>query len=158
MKSAYVVTKAGGGTPNNKTLKIGDKVTGKMGSYKVTGKDTVEYTKATASATVTIPVTLKAYGKTYKVTSVAAKLLKNNKKVKRVVICSNITKIGAEAFSGCKNLKTITIKSSKLKSVGKNAIKNIYKRARITCPKKKKADYKKLFKKSTGYKKTMKIA
>lgn len=158
VKSAYVVTKAGGGTPNNKTLKIGDKVTGKMGSYKVTGKDTVEYTKATASATVTIPVTLKAYGKTYKVTSVAAKLLKNNKKVKKVVICSNITKIGAEAFSGCKNLKTITIKSSKLKSVGKNAIKNIYKRARITCPKKKKADYKKLFKKSTGYKKTMKIA
>lgn len=157
IKSKYVVT-AGSGTAKDKTLKVGDKVKGKQGTYKVTGNDTVEYIEAAASATVTVPVTFTAYGKTYKVASVAAKLLKNNKKVRKVVIGSNVTKIGAEAFCGCKNLKMIIIKSSKLKSVGKNAIKNIYKRARIACPKKKKAAYKKLFKKSTGYKKTMKIA
>lgn len=143
--------------PTDKELKIGSKVKGQKGTYKVTGKDTLEFTKATGSTTVTIVKTVKVDGKSYKVTSVAAKALKNNKKVKKVVIGSNITKIGAEAFSGCKNLKTISILSSKLKSVGKNAIKNINKKATISCPKKKKAAYKKLFKSRTGYKKTMKI-
>lgn len=155
VKSEYIIIQTG--ETSGKKLKIGSKVTGKMGTYKVTGKSTVEYIKAAKSATVTVPVSLKVNGKTYKVTSVAAKLLKNNKKVKKVVIGSNVTKIGAEAFSGCKNLKSITIKSTKLKSVGKNAIKNINKKASITCPKNKKTAYKKLFKSSTGYKKTMKI-
>lgn len=126
-------------------------------TYKITGKSTVQFTKTKATGTVTIPASIKVNGKTYKVTSVAANAMKNNKKVKKVVIGSNITKIGSGAFSGCKNLKTITIKSSKLKSVGKNAIKNINKKAKLTCPKKKKAAYKKLFKSSTGYLKTMKI-
>ena len=146
-------------TPNNETPKTGSKVTAGKATYKVTKKNTVEFSKvkSSASGTVTIPASIKIKGKTYKVTSVAAKAMKNNKKVKKVIIGSNVTKIGSEAFSGCKNLKNITIKSSKLKSVGRNAIKNINKKAAITCPKKKKAAYKKLFKSSTGYKKTMKI-
>lgn len=54
-------------------------------------------------------------------------------------------------------LSKITIKSSVLKSVGKNAIKGINKKATIKVPKKKLSKYKKLFNKKTGYKKTMKI-
>ena len=50
-----------------------------------------------------------------------------------------------------------TIKSTVLKSVGKNALKNIYKKATIKCPKKRLSAYKKLFKSNTGYKNTMKI-
>ena len=145
-------------TPKDTAPKAGSKVTVGKTSYKVMKNNTVEFTKmSAASGTVTIPAAVKINGKTYKVTSVAAKAFKNNKKVRKVVIGKNITKIGAEAFRGCKNLKTIAIKSTKLKSVGKNAIKSIYKKAKISCPKKQKAAYKKLFKSSTGYKKTMKI-
>ena len=70
---------------------------------------------------------------------------------------NKVTKIGAKAFYKCKNLKKIVIKGSKLKSIGKNAIKGINKKAVIKCPKKMVKKYKKLWKTSTGYKKTMKI-
>ncbi|MDE6566342.1 MAG: leucine-rich repeat domain-containing protein, partial [Lachnospiraceae bacterium] len=68
-----------------------------------------------------------------------------------------VTTIEKEAFKNCKSLKKIVIKSTKLKKVGKNAIKGIYKKAVITCKKKNLKAYKKLFSKKTGYKKTMKI-
>ena len=68
-----------------------------------------------------------------------------------------MTKIGKNAFSGCKNLNKITIKSAKLKSVGKNAIKGINSKATIKVPKKQLTTYKKLFKSKTGFKKSMKI-
>ena len=70
---------------------------------------------------------------------------------------NKFTKIGAKAFYKCKNLKKIVIKGSKLKSIGKNAIKGINKNAVIKCPKKMVKKYKKLWKASTGYKKTMQI-
>lgn len=66
-------------------------------------------------------------------------------------------KIGQNAFLNCKKLKSIEIKSSQLKSVGKNALKGINKNATIKVPKKQYKKYKKLFKSKTGYKKRMKI-
>lgn len=134
---------------------------GKM-IYKVTKKGaengTVEFVKTTAvSKTITIPSTIIVDGIEYKVTSIAAKALKGKKKVTKVVIGANVTKIGKEAFSGCKNLKTINIKSEKIKTIGANAIKNIHKKAKIYCPKKRKSAYKKLFSAKTGYRKTMSI-
>lgn len=134
-KLYYQVTKSG--TKN-----------GTVAFYKVSG--TVK--KLTIPATVTID------GITYKVTSIAAKALKNNKKITQAVLGSNLTAIGKEAFQGCKNLKKITIKSSKVKSIGKNAMKNIHKKAVIKCPAGKVNAYKKLFTAKSGYqKKTMKI-
>lgn len=145
-------------TDKNKTPEIGSQTTVKKMTYKVTSANTVEFTKTSIkSGTVTIPSSIKVNGKSCKVTSIAAKALKNNKKIKKVVIGSNVVTIGPDAFRGCKKLKTITIKSSKLKTVGKNAIKGIHKKAKIYCPKSKKKTYKKYFKSSTGYKKTMKI-
>lgn len=134
---------------------------GKM-IYNVTKKGpkngTVEFVKTTSvSKTITIPATVIVDGITYKVTSIAPKALKGKKKVTKVVIGANVTKIGKEAFSGCKKLKNITIKSVKIKTVGANAIKNIHKKAKIYCPKKRKNAYKKLFTAKTGYKKTMSI-
>lgn len=132
-------------------------------SYRVTKSGakngTVEFYKAGGNAkTLNIPSSVTINGITYKVTSVRAKAFKNNKKISHVTIGSNITAIGKEAFSGCKNLKNITIKSTKLTSVGKNAIKNIHKKAVIKCPSKKLKKYKSLFKAKTGFKKkTMKI-
>ena len=49
----------------------------------------------------------------------------------------------------------IDVQTKSLKSVGKNALKGVNKKAVISVPKKSAKKYKKLFKKSTGYKKTM---
>lgn len=68
-----------------------------------------------------------------------------------------VTAIGSNAFRNCRKLKTITIRSASLKSVGKNAIRGIHKKAVIKAPRKKLKLYRKLFKASTGFKKTMKI-
>lgn len=129
-----------------------DTVKGKKGTvtYEGTTKDNAKK--------VTIPTTVTIEGKKYTVTEVADNAFKGNTKIKEVVISKNVTKIGKNAFSGCKNLKKITIKSTKLKSVGKNAFKNIKKDTTIKVPKKQYSKYKKMIaKKNTGYKKTMKI-
>lgn len=111
--------------------------------------------KKTATS-VTIPKTVKIKGVTYKVTSIRDQAFKNNKKIKKVTIGTNITKIGKNAFLNCKNLKTIDIKSKKLKSVGKAAWKGIYSKAVIKVPKSKKNAYKVLLK-NKGQGKKVKI-
>ena len=97
-----------------------------------------------------------------------------------VIIGKNVKTIGSEAFYGCKKLKKITSYSGALKKVGKNAIKGVSKKLVIRVPRSKKKvmqrvkengyarmvyrrpasklkKYRKLFKKSTGFKKSMKI-
>lgn len=140
-----------------KAIKNGSKVTVNGNTYKVTSTKNKEisfYQTSSNAASVTIPKTVKIQGKTYKVTSVAANAFKNNKKLTSVTIGSNITKIGSKAFYGCSKLKKITVKSSKLKSVGKNALQGIYKKAVIKVPKGKYTKYKNLFK-NKGQKKTV---
>ena len=107
--------------------------------------------------TITIPSKVTYQGVTYKVTAVSANACNGMKKLTKVTIGANVKTIGKNAFKNCKKLKTITIKSSKLNSVGKNAIKGVNKKAVIKCPAKQVNKYKKLFKKNTGYVKTMKI-
>ena len=82
--------------------------------------------------------------------------IKNNNNLKKITIGSNITKIGVGAFKGCKNLKTITIKSKNLKSVGKNAFKGINPKAKIKVPSSCLEKYKKLLAKK-GQKSSVKI-
>ena len=122
--------------------------------YKVTksGKTggTVEYVKSTnkKAKTITIPATVKKDGVTYKVTSIAAKAFKNNKKITKVTIGSNVKSVGKEAFSGCKKLKSIIIKTTKLtnKSVGSKAFSGTNKKVKVKVPAKKLKAYKKLLK------------
>lgn len=78
---------------------------------------------------VTIPKVIKVEGHTY-----------------------NVTGISKNAFKGAKKLKKITIKSTEIKSMGKNAFAKISPKAKIKVPSKKLASYKKLIKKS-GFKK-----
>lgn len=139
----------------------GSVVTQSDDSYKVINSEktnaTVEYSKPKKSkTTITIPDTITIDGITYKVTSISKNAFKNNKKIKKVIIGKNITKIGSNAFSGCKNLKTITVKSIKLKSVGKNAFKGIHAKAKIKVPKSKLKKYKNLMSKK-GQKSSVKI-
>lgn len=103
-----------------------------------------------------VPKSVKLANGRYKVVGIEKNAFKNNRKLKKVVIGSQVTKIGANAFSGAKNLKTITIKSKSLKSVGKNAFKGIHKNCKIKVPAKKLNSYKKLLSKK-GQKASVKI-
>lgn len=125
--------------------------------YVVTSKKskTVQYSGAIKknTSTASIPATVKIDGVTYKVTSIQTNAFRNNKKIKKIIIGSNIKKIGKNAFYGCKNLKSITIRSTKLteKMVGGNAFKGIDRKAVIKVPKEKYKIYQKLLK-SRGFK------
>lgn len=123
--------------------------------YKVTKAGltggTVEYVKPVnkKKTTVSIPATVKLDGITYKVTSIAKNAFKNNKNIKKLTIGKNVSKIGAKSFFGCKKLKTITIKTTRLtaKKIGANAFKGIKAKATVKVPKKKYKTYKKILKK-----------
>ncbi len=78
-----------------------------------------------------------------------------NTKIITITIPESVVTIRSEAFYKAKSLKTIKIKSTKLKRDEKNAIKGINKKAQIEVPQKKLKAYKKLFKKKTGFKKGM---
>ena len=131
--------------------KIVDKKTGSI--YKVTSSSsssrTVAFVGNKVKASVTIPTSIKIKGATYKVTEISASAFKNNRNLKKVVIGQNIVKIGKNAFYGCKNLTSITIKSSRLtlKNIGKNAFKNTSQKATVKVPKKQKALYNQILKK-----------
>ncbi len=133
-------------------------------TYKVVSSSakTVEYCKAfkTGSKTikkVTIPATVSCKGVTYKVTVIGKNAFKNHKKLEKVTIGKNIKEIKANAFYGCKKLNKVTFKGTSVKTIGKNAFKGIYKRAVFNVPAKKYKAYKKLLKKKTGYKSTMRV-
>lgn len=112
-----------------------------------TAKGTAVYVANTEKKkNAVVPGTLKVDGKSYKITSIEKNAFKGNKKLTKVTIGTNVTKIGANAFSGCSNLKNIVVQSSQIKSVGKNAWKGIHKKAVIKVPKAKLKSYKKLFK------------
>lgn len=156
--ATYVITSVG----KTKTVSF-QKLNKKKTNYKIPSYVIVEGTK-------------------YKVTQIASKAFKGNKKIKKikkitigsyvkkigkeafsdctklkkVTIGKNVTTIGKKAFCGCKKLKAITIKTAKLKTVGKNAFKGIHKKATIKVPKKKYSKYSKLLQ-GKGQKKTVKI-
>ena len=137
----------------------GSKVTISGNTYKVTSikSKTVSFSNGKKNVkTVSVPKTVKIQGKTYKVTSIASNAFKDNKKLTSVTVGGNVTTIGSKAFYGCKNLKRITVKSTRLKSVGKSSLKGIHKKAVIKVPKSKLQKYKKLFK-NKGQKKTVKV-
>ena len=156
-------------------------------AYKVTSANgktpAVQYIapKSGVKGTVTVPLEVTIDGVTYKVTSIADNAFKGNKKLKKVVVGSNITfigknafagctsltsitigknvkKIGKNAFTGCKKLKSIIIKTKKLttKTVKKGAFNGISKKVVVKVPKSKYKTYKKLLP-AKGLKKAAKI-
>lgn len=132
--------------------------------YKITnanlsGKGTVAVTgvKKKTLKKIEVPNSVAIGGKRFKVTVIAKSAFKNCTKATSAVIGKNVKIIRKNAFNQCKKLNKISIKSTVLTKVEKNAIKGIKSKAVITCPKKQKAKYKNIFKTSTGYKKTMTI-
>ena len=144
------------------TLKSGTKIVDKKtkAAYKVMADNTVQYTKVTSkkAKTVKVPSTITVNGVKCQVTSIAPKAMKGNKKLTKVVIPASVRTIGAQAFAGCKNLKSITIQTPYLtkKSVGAKAFKGISDKAVIKVPKKQLKAYQKLLK-TKGVSKKVKI-
>ncbi len=97
---------------------------------------------------VVILSTIKIDGNEYKVTSIKSNALNGNAKVKKITIGSNVKTIGKKAFYGCKNLKTVTINTTKLtnSSVKANAFKGLNSKAVVTVPENKLIAYKKILK------------
>ncbi len=62
-----------------------------------------------ASGDVVIPEVVELNGSDYKVTGIAANAYDSNTDLTSIVIPSSITSIGASAFAGCTNLKSITV-------------------------------------------------
>ena len=141
-------------------LKVGDTVTSGNVKYRVTdaqkklaeayGVDSRRARTLKVAAAVTIN------GETVSVTSIAANAFKGMKKLEKVTIGTKVSRIGKNAFSGDSKLKSIQIKSKKLTSVGKRALKNISAKAVIKVPKSKKKTYTSLLK-GKGQKKSVKI-
>lgn len=142
--------------PVVKPAKKGKKLTGSKGAiYKVTsdktGSPTVEYSAAAkgVKGTITIPAQVTIKGVTYKVTSVGASACRNRAGITKVIIGKNVTKIGKRVFSGCKKLKKVTVKTTKLteSTVGSNAFSGISSGVVVKVPESKVKAYRKLFKK-----------
>ena len=69
--------------------------------------------------------------------------------ITKITIPSKVKKIGKQAFYGCKKLKTITIKTTKLNQnvVGKQAFKGTSKQVKVKVPKSKVKEYKSMLRK-----------
>lgn len=70
-----------------------------------------------------VPATVKIQGRTCTVVEVGAKAFKGNTKLKKVILGKNVTTIGKQAFSGCKNLSSVQLKGKALKKIGSQAFK-----------------------------------
>ena len=127
---------------------IDDKVTN--GVYRVLADGcSVEFVKQIVQKKVVkIPDTVSINATIYTVTGISASALKNNQLLRTAVVGSNVRKIGKQAFYNCKNLRTITIRTSMLtkKNVGAKAFKGTYKKIKVKVPAKQFKTYKKFFK------------
>lgn len=154
------------------TVTIPEKVTFKGVSYNVTAIQKNAFKNCKKLKKVTIGKNIKTIGSnafygckklttvTFKggaVKTIDAGAFRNCTSLKKITIPKGVTSIGKDAFRNCKKLNKITIKSTTLKKIGSKAFTNINKKAKFIVPKKKLKPYKKLLKKKTGYKSSMKI-
>lgn len=97
-------------------------------------------------SSIKVPGTVKVGGQSFKVTAISPKAFKNYKQLERVSIGTNVVRIGDQAFYGSAKLKTIVVKSKKLKAVGNKAFYGIHKNAGIQVESQAFASYKILLK------------
>lgn len=143
-------------------LKKGQILTYKGLKYKVTnptaGKATVMVVGAASKSVkkVTVPSEVTLRGVKCKVTKIGPKSFKNYKRLQQVIIGTNVTAIGKQAFYGDSKLTGIKVKSKVLEKAYSNCLKKISSRAVIRVPGNKLNEYKKIFK-NRGQKSSVRI-
>ena len=126
-------------------------------TYNVTEMEaTVTGAKDKSAKKLTVPATINVDGKKIPVTAISDNAFYGMKSLKTLIIGKNVTAIGKKACYKCSGLKNVTIKTTKLTTVGAKAFSGINKKAAVKLPKSKKKAYKKLLLKK-GMKKTMKF-
>ena len=86
-------------------------------SYEKTGRDTVSYTDCfhvKKGGAVAVPASVKMFGKAYRVTDIRAGAFLGLTGIKRITLGKNIQKIHPKAFSGCRKLQVLEIRSKAL--------------------------------------------
>lgn len=163
--------------PSRSSVSIPSKVAYKKKSYAVTAVDTKAFYNNKKVTSVTVPSSVKTVGT--QAFANCTKLKKVNGFTKVTIVgkqafykCTSLTQVGkkgttvtlpsvqricAGAFQNCKKINKITISSKGLRTVENKEIYGINKKAVIRVPSSKVNAYKKLFRKATGYVKTMKI-
>lgn len=130
----------------------GDEFTLQGITYQVTKREgttktaAVKSVAATKKSTLTIPDSITIMGETYLVTELKNYALGNCKKTKKVVLGKNLIKLENTLFSYPNQIKTIVIKSTKLKTVHRYAFTELSSQAVIQVPKSKVTAYRKLLK------------
>lgn len=127
---------------------IGDKASNSVYKVLADGRSVEFVRQIVQSKAVKIPDTVSINGTIYAVTGISANAFKNNQLLRTAVIGRNVRRIGKQAFYNCKNLRTITIRTSMLtkKNIGTKAFKGTYKKIKVKVPAKQFKTYKKFFK------------
>lgn len=115
--------------------------------YKILSGKRVKLVKHySKTSNVIIPNYVKIQGVKYKVVSIGARAFKNDKLLRKLAIGKYVKAIGREAFSGCKNLKKITLKTKSLtkKNVGAKAFAGVNRKVVIKAGVKQKNRFKKI--------------
>ena len=96
---------------------------------------------------VTIAKTVKINGVTYKVTKIGKNAFKGCKYLKKITIGSNVKKIEKGAFANCRKLASINMKNG-ITSIGSKAFSKINSKAKVSVPSKKLSKYTRMLKKA----------
>lgn len=129
-----------GGEITEEQPKIGDTRTINSITYQVTRTTSsdprvkvVGCTKQTQTS-LTIPTYITFGGVRYKVTNIGTNAFRDMPNLTKLVIGKNLIKINQAAFYNCPRLKTITIYSKKITSVGAKAFSKTYANAKVNVP------------------------
>ena len=106
----------------------------KVTAYSATSKKVTVIGATKQLTSVTIPDTVKYKDVSFKVTAVGSNALANQANLKSVVIGKYVTSIGTKAFYNDKKLAKVTFKGTAVKTIGKDAFKNIVKNAAFVMP------------------------
>lgn len=117
-------------------------------SYKVLSNvSQVAFAKTTRKdSSLVVPESVEIDGIVYDVEAIASRAFANNKKATKITVRSDIRQISSYAFSGCSKMKTLVIKSRRLRNVGSNVLKGTPANIRIKVPQGEAARYKNMLK------------
>ncbi len=133
------------------SVEKGTEFTIKQLKYRITGKSTVSCIGTTTKTVkkVKIPKTVKWNGKTYRVTRIGEKAFANCRKLKEVILGSEIKVIEEKVFYRDEKIRTIKIKSKKIKKIGTKTFYGVSRKVKILVPKSRQKKYAKMINQSS---------